>query len=208
MTRMKFLTLAILLLGLCPLIVMGQPSLQGALSGTLGPGTYLVVGNCTVDRNATVNIQPGTTFLFTGHFSWKIYGTLHANGTAADSIKFKRQQSTTDCEWSGLRFLTGAATTCNLTHCFIEGARYQVFPDINGGAIYVQNGGVLISYCWITNNLATSGGGIYLDGSAATIQNCVIFGNTAGNGGGLFVYNAQNVNVTNTFFAKNSATST
>jgi len=204
---MKFLTLATLLLALCPLLVMGQ-NLQGPLSGTLGPGMYLVVGNCTVDHGSTLTIQPGTSIQFTGQYSWKIYGTLHANGTAADSIVFKRQQPTTLCEWSGIRFMAGAATTCNLTHCYIEGARYQVFPDVNGGALYVNNGGLLLSHCIIMNNYSASGGGIYIDGSPATIDHCIIFGNTAGNGGGLFVINSQNVNVSNTLFAKNSSTST
>jgi hypothetical protein len=187
---------------------MGQPSLQGSLSGTLGPGTYLVVGNCTVDHGATVTVQPGTTFLFTGHFSWKIYGTLHANGTVTDSIQFKRQQSSTLYDWSGLRFLAGAATTCNLTHCYIEGARYQVFPDVNGGALYINNGGVQVSSCFIINNYATAGGGICVESSPATIDHCIIFGNTAGNGGGLYVLNSQNVTVSNTLFAKNAATNT
>jgi hypothetical protein len=208
MTRVKFLTPVILLLALCPLLAIGQPTLQGALTGTLGPGTYNVIGNCTVENGATLTIQPGTVFQYTGHYGLKVYGTLHANGTAADSITFKRQQLTYECEWTGLRFMTGATTNCNLTHCYIEGAKYQLFPDINGGGVYIHNGGVTLSYCTLANNYSASGGGMYIDGSPAVIDHCIFFNNAAGNAGGIYVYNSQNVTVNNSIFGKNSSSST
>lgn len=207
MTKSKFISLTILLLALCPLLTLGQ-NLQGSLSGTIGPGTYNVVGNCTVDAGQTLTIQHGTIIDFTGPFTFKIYGTLHANGIAGDSIQFKRQSSSTLCNWGGVRFMAGASTTSNLTHCYIEGARYQVWPDYNGGALYINNGGVTISWCTIANCLASTGAGAYVDGSPATFDHCIFFSNSAGNGGGLYIINSQNVNVSNSIFAKNSSTST
>lgn len=208
MTRLRFSGLIILLTALCPLMAMGQHNLQGALSGAIGPGTYNVVGACTIDPGATLTIQPGTIIQFAGQYNWKVYGTLHANGTAGDSIVFKRLQPSFEYEWGGLRFMAGASTSCNLTHCYIEGARYQVWPDYNGGALYIANGGIAVSWCMIANNLSSTGGGIYIDASPATIDHCLIFNNTAGNGGGIYVYNSQNVIVSNSIFAKNTSTST
>ena len=65
-------------------MVSAQPQLSGPLSGTVGPGDFQVVGDCSVDSGQTLTIMPGTAFYFTGHYWLKVNagGELHADGTA------------------------------------------------------------------------------------------------------------------------------
>jgi len=211
MTKGRSSFLAILLAAICASMALAQPTIQGSLSGNLGPGAYIVVGNCTVDAGATLTVAPGTTFLFSGHFSFKVNGTLNASGTAADSILFVRQSATPECEWGGLRFMAGAPSNSVVSYALFEGARYQVWPDYNGGAIFIGTPAT-INHCYITNCYSASGGGIYIGNVASgtvTVSDCIIMNNSAGNGGGLYVYysNAM-VNILNCAIARNSSTST
>ncbi len=208
MVRAKPLILTILLAAALPLAALAQPTVHGSLSGTLGPGVYIVDGQCTIDAGNTLTIQPGTTFLFSGHYSFKVYGTLNAVGTESDSIVFKRQNPTSACEWSGILFQQGSSPNSALSYCYLEYAKYHVWPDYNGGGIYIKSVGVTISHCWIADCYASSGGGIYIDGAPATITDCVVINNSAGSGGGIFAYNSQNVAINNCVIGKNSSSST
>ncbi len=209
MTRQRPITFAILLsVLLIPWVLSAQPTIQGSLSGSLGPGTYIVIGNCTVNTGNTLSIQPGTTFLFAGHYSFKIYGTLSAVGTASDSIVFTRQNPSSTYEWSGIRFMSGAPNNSVLSYCKLEYGKYQVWPDYNGGAICTQNVTINVNHSLIANNYSSAGGGIYASGAAVNLSDCIFYSNSAGNGGGIYLLNCNNSTVTNCLFAKNSATST
>ena len=203
--------LAILLVVICASMALAQPNIQGSLSGNLGPGAYLVVGNCTVDAGATLTVAPGTTFLFSGQFSFKVNGTLNAVGTATDSILFVRRSATPTCEWGGLRFMAGAPSNSVVSYAYFEGARYQTWPDYNGGAIFIGTP-VTINHCYITNCYSASGGGIYIGNVASgtvTVSDCMILNSTAGNGGGLYIYYSNAVvNILNCAIARNTSTST
>ncbi len=65
--------------------------LSGALSGTLGPGAYHVVGIIHVDFGDSLRVMPGTTFVFDGPYPFRIYGTLLAEGTESNSIVLQPQ---------------------------------------------------------------------------------------------------------------------
>lgn len=208
MTRLRLFTLVILLSFALLTCTASAQNISGSLSGTLGPGTYTVIGNCTVNAGNTLTIQPGTTFLFAGHYSFKIYGTLLAQGTEADSIVFKRQSASSTYEWSGIRFMMGSSPNSILSYCYMEYAKYHLYPDYNGGAVYIEEDGVTVEHCFMKDNYASAGGGMYINGASATISDCIFFGNEAGNGGGMYVYNSQNVHVSNSIFAKNKSTST
>lgn len=211
MTRAKTFILAILLVGVCTGMAMAQPTIHGPQSGILGPGTYLVDGNLTVEAGNSLTVVPGTTLLFAGHFSFKIYGTLNAVGTENDSILFVRQRPNSNCEWSGLRFMAGATANSVVSYALFDGARYQVWPDYYGGAIST-NVPVAISHCSILNCYASSGGGLYINNvnsGTVTLTNCIIMNNSAGNGGAIYIYNCSaTVVVSNNAIARNSSTST
>jgi hypothetical protein len=192
-------------------MALAQPTIQGSLSGSLGPGAYIVAGNCTVDAGATLTVAPGTTFLFAGHYNLKVTGTLNAVGTAADSILFVRQFQTAACEWSGLRFMAGAMANSVVSYALFEGARYQVWPDYYGGALFI-GAPVNITHCYIDNCYSSSGGGAYIanvNSGTVNISDCIIMNCSAGNGGGLYVYFSNAVvNIINCAIARNTSTST
>ncbi len=187
---------------------VAQPQISGSLSGTLGPGSYTVVGDCWVEGTETLTIQPGTTFLFAGHYSIVVnaYGTLQAVGTAQDSIVFTHQESGTSYDWGGIRFAYGASSSSILSYCVLEYARYHPTPNVNGGALYLQSSGLTITHCTIANNSAQSGGGIYINTSSVTISDCVFANNYASqNGGGLQLKWSSNISVNNCVFVNNSS---
>ncbi|MCX6639418.1 MAG: right-handed parallel beta-helix repeat-containing protein [bacterium] len=208
MKRAKVFVLVALLVATVPWVSMAQPTLQGSLTGTLGPGTYTVVGNCTVDAGNSLTIAAGTTIQFSGHFSIKVYGTLQAVGTQTNMIHFVRQSQTTTCDWGGIRFMTGSSANSTLSYCDIQGARYQTWPDVNGGGVYIESVPLTISHCKFNNNYSTTGAGIYATNAAVTITDCIFMNGTAGNGGGIMLYSASGSSVRNCIIARNSATST
>ena len=209
MMRAKpFLLSILLLVWLCPGVAGAQPTVHGSLSGTLGPGDYIVDGDCWVDAGNSLTIQPGTTLLFSGHYTFDIYGMLTAVGTEQDSINFIRQFPTEACKHGGIRFHNGSSPNSILSYCWIDYAKNYSSPNYSGGAIYVQNVGITISNCTISNGYASTGGGIYATGSPLTINECIFFRNSAGNGGGLYLYSSSGAQVSNSIFAKNASTST
>ena len=187
---------------------VAQPQISGSLSGTLGPGSYVVVGDCWVDAANTLTIQPGTTFLFAGHYSFVInaYGTLLAVGTELDSIVFTHQYPGTSYDWGGFRFAYGASSSSIFSYCVLEYAKYHPIPNVNGGALYIQSSGITITHCTIANNSAQGGGGIYINTSSVTISDCVFANNSASqNGGGLQLKWSSNISVNNCVFFNNSS---
>ena len=187
MTNWKFIFMAVLAMALMlPLTAICQPNISGPLSGTLGPGTYNVVGNCQVQTGQSLTIAPGTTLQFTGNYNISIYGGFQAIGTQAAPIRFTT--STPYGIWGGLRFYTGCPTSSRMEWCEVE----KCNTAGNGGGIYVGNGGITIINTSVTNCTAGSGGGIFVDYSPNTIiESSYIAYCTAGNGGGIF-FNSSN----------------
>ena len=86
MTKRNFV-LSLILLMTAAIFAFSQ-NISGNLSGTLGPGTYNVVGNCQVQAGQTLLIQAGTTFLHTGNYTWTINGHIVVNGTEINPVQF------------------------------------------------------------------------------------------------------------------------
>ena len=197
----KFLFSALVITAFLSAAAFCQPTLSGSLSGTVGPGTYNVVGNCSVPSGQTLTIVPGTVLQHTGSYSWSIYGTFYALGAEGQEIEFVSQGTQT---WGGIKFQSGASTQSQLDWCIIDNCYAG-----NGGGIYVANGGMTVSNSEITNCGAGSGGAIYANNATSlVVENCYIANNTAGNGGGLYLNNCHNVVMNHCEVAYNSATQT
>ena len=78
-----------------------QTEISGPQSGTLGPGTYLVTAEISVQSGNSLTILPGTTFLHNGNHRWIISGEFTAEGTEADSIVFVPQDTLEIHMWGG-----------------------------------------------------------------------------------------------------------
>jgi len=199
---------AIGLMALIPFAASAQPSISGSLSGSLGPGTYLVAGDCQVLYGNTLTIAPGTTYLHTGHYTWDISGELNAAGTESQPIQFLRQNPIEAHLWGGLRFQWGSAGSL-LEWCTISSCRNVDWPNYIGGAIYADGSGLTIRHCTISNCEAGNGGGIAVgNASDIEIDHCTIENCVSGNGGGIDLFYGSNVQITNCIIKNNSATST
>ena len=199
------LTLVIMLL--VPITMLAQSTIQGVLSGTLGPGIYIVNGDCEVLSGQSLTINSGTTFLHNGHHTWYIYGELTAVGTETQPIIFDRQNPIEDHKWGGLRFQTGASEDCILQWCEIAFCKNQWAPNTRGGGIYIDRTGVDILNCTIRNCQAADGGGIFtLYANGLLISECTIINNFAQDAGGIYLSRTNPATVINCVIAYNSST--
>ena len=209
MRKLRLFSLSALIVLGFVLIASAQPTIQGVQEGTLGPGTYIVVGNITVSHNTTLTIQPGTTFLHAGHYKWAISGTLTAIGAADNLIIFKRQYENETCKWGGIKFISSSASGSVLNHCVIEYCTNSVSPDYYGGGLYASSSSPTILNTRISNCYASYGGGVYAHGnSAILLDGCTVMNNTSGNGGGVYLFSCNGAQIKNSIVAKNISTST
>lgn len=202
----KFLFVLALVL---PGLLTAQPQLSGPQSGTLGPGTYIVAGNITVNAGETLIIAPGTTFLHNGYWWWRIYGTLHAVGTVTDSIRWSRLDPVLEDRWAGIQFQLGAPSGSLFSYCVLEYGYKpeEVYPN-KGGAIYTNTVPLAITHCRISFNDADGGGGgIYAFGvDGMVITHNVICDNLTS--GGVFLHGGSNATVSYNVIARNTSTGT
>jgi len=203
--KMKLLLGIILALALVA-SALAQPHISGNLSGTLGPGSYIVDGTCTIQVGSTLTIVPGTTFLHSGNYPWLVYGQLNANGVSGDSIYFVRQFATPECRWGGIRFQEGSSPNSSMNYGVIDNCNYST-----GGGLSIRSVPLTISHTRVSNCTGTypGGGGIYVNGTNAVIDHCLIVGNNApsgGNGGGVFFENCPAPQIKNSMVCYNTDT--
>ena len=210
---MKKMSLALLLCTLIAGLGFAQ-NISGPQSGTLGPGTYIVVGDISVQAGQTLTIVPGTSFLHNGGWKWDIYGTLNAEGTEADSIYFIRQNPTAANRWKSIRFQSGASSASTLDYCVIDNCNIPSGSpySMNGGGIYTNGVAITVTNTRISNcDAYWNGGGIYANNANITVENCLIVDNTAtsgANGGGIYLNNSDGAFIAYNEITRNSATGT
>jgi len=190
-----------------PPVTLEHSPLSGALSGTLGPGEYTIIGEISITAGDSLRLLPRTTFIFDGPYYFGIWGTLLAEGTESDSIVFTTEQSGTN-RWRGLRFLWPASSGSRLSYCLIEKGYSN-----NGGGVCCLSSSPTFTNCTISGNSAHSyGGGVYCSSSSPALTNCTISGNSAsasGNyvyayGGGVYCSSSSPA-LTNCIISGNSA---
>jgi len=157
---------------------MAQQQISGAQSGTLGPGSYTVVGNITVDAGKKLTVAPGTKFSHSGAYSWAISGQLSAVGEAGKKIEFIRSGTT---QWGGIKFLQGSSNESILDYCVID----NCYSSQSGAGISVTGVPVTIRNSTISNcKTGGYGAGINAYNSSLTISNCIIESNNCPANGG------------------------
>lgn len=196
---MKTSTITLAIVGIAAMwsAPVSAQNISGQLSGTLGPGTYIVVGNCYVNAGDTLNIRPGTELRHTGFFVWTINGILQASGTEASPIRFIPDQPIQSHRWRGIRFPSASSSGSVLDHCVIADCDSSDRP---GGGVFCDHADITLSNSVVTNCFSGDGGGVYATYSNIVIENCEISDNSAftfrtgshqgtnGNGGGIYFY--------------------
>ena len=100
-------------------ITFSQVEISGTLSGTLyqADSPYLVTDDLEVPVYNSLTIEPGVEVIFMGSYHFLVSGQLLAEGTEADSIRFRSSES--DITWQGFDFHynTGASI---LSYCDVS----------------------------------------------------------------------------------------
>ncbi|NQU84228.1 MAG: right-handed parallel beta-helix repeat-containing protein, partial [Mariniphaga sp.] len=150
-------------------VLLAQTNVQGDVSGTwtVGNSPYSVIGDVNVPIGLTLTIEPGVVVKFMDNYSFTIYGTLLANGTVADSIRFTSGQSLgSPGDWQNIHF-NNANNNCSLNYCIVE---------YGNNGVYISDCNPSITNSTICNNLNA---GIYCStaNSSPSISGCKFEGN-------------------------------
>ena len=191
---------------LCSLLIVSlvigaqaQTDISGALSGTLGPGTYIVIGDIYVNSGQSITIEPGTEFLFNQATEFSINGLITANGTANNGIEFKLNGGATS--WYGIEFST-ADDNSVMSYCLVT----ESGNSGDGGGFFIDSCDPTFNYCTVTGNSANvTGGGFYFSNSMATLNYCEISDNSAGAFGGGIYCNSSSPIFNNCLIADNNS---
>ena len=172
------------------------------LLGKDGLRSYTVVGNLLVLDGCDLAVAPGTTLKLNPDVTIRVRGTLNAEGTAKQPIRFTGDREN---PWGQLFFenrSTGPAQTedettrppdSRLRHCIVE----------NGGGIVMDGHSADLYDCVIRNHKGT---GARVKEVSVSIKNCDIYGNVSdSNGGGLYVYGSRTVFIEDNRIADNRA---
>ena len=179
----------------------------GDVSGTwlLAGSPYQVQGDIQIPDGTTLNIEPGVTVEFQGHFALNVQGRLLAIGTVTDSIIFTvndttgfSQPDTTRGGWNGLHFIDTPTQndTTKIIFCKLQFGKAvgTGYPDNSGGVMFIANfDKVIIANSLITHNSAggldsPSGGAISLAFADILVRENEISYNRAWDGGAIQIW--------------------
>lgn len=198
--RSFMLTLLVVLAGLL-LTGSDNPDYSSGRNNHFQKLNTIVIANDTIiPFGDSMVISPGTTVLFTGHYSIHVQGKLIALGTETDSIVFTVADTTGFHDfhsnlggWNGIRFEdTPVETDSSLfAYCRFEFGK-AVGDSVNcyGGAIRLINfSRVRFSNSTFHKNYAFYwGGAIYAQKAHIIIEHCVFTDNYSGNDGLIYGY--------------------
>jgi hypothetical protein len=134
-----FAILLIPFTGMCDTNVSGNQSGTWTLAGS----PYCVIGAITIPAGNSLIIEPGVLVEVQGNYRITADGFLTAVGTAADSIKFYGQGTTT---WEGIR-LEDEVNQSTFSYCRISNT-----AGTNGYGIHSVNAEVVIQNCFFDNH--------------------------------------------------------
>lgn len=131
-------------------------------------GIVIITGNTAVDESVTLTIDPGTVIKFEDDVSLTVNGTLNAQGTVSDSIKFLSVNANpAPQDWYSI-IVDGSDASINMDYCSIKYAsRGLKFTDDAKGSVS-------------NSTIRYTKYGMYIYSSEPIIQNCDISDNESG----------------------------
>lgn len=154
---------------------------------------YLIQGSITVNYGQSLKINPGVEVIFQGLFPLYVYGVLVADGTAAQPVVFRAQDTTgwhndalPSGGWRGIHYdYAPAGDSSRLNYCYIQDTKHGVMGNasIAGGLRAYR--GLHVSNCKFFHNQSTqnqSNGVIinvstFAPGQKFEMDHCEIFDN-------------------------------
>lgn len=127
---------------------------------------YIVTGNLLVGISTTLTISPGVVVKFEGPYKIQVPGTLRAQGTAQEKVKFTSDSGMRG-SWQSIEFSNPNSANL-LEHCVVE---YGGGDGYYKAAVYVKGGALTMRHCLLTNNTNA----LYiLDGNPVIEQNMIV----------------------------------
>ena len=139
LTRNSHVVLLLMLFAITS--AFAQPQISGELTGTMGPGEFVVVGVIEVPLFQTLTLLPGTEFRFNGSYEFNIFGNIQAIGTEDDSIKFIQGSG---AQWNGFKINTLASDDIRFEYCAITGSDESGF--------YIYGNHMILAHSTIADN--------------------------------------------------------
>lgn len=201
----RFMYLTQLFVLLLITFTFSQTEISGPQSGTLGPGSYIVTGNISVQEGNTLIIEPGTEFKHKNGTKWDIYGELKAEGTADQKIKFLPDGTGGSVTWGGLKFNIGASDASIIDYCVFEYAQGNEW----GGAIHIDLVDMTIKNSEFRHGKCVYyAPGIFAKNANVLVDHCLFEDNETGvdgynGGGGMLLVDCLGAVVQNSIFRNN-----
>jgi len=151
-------------------------TLTGPFSGGLPKGTYLIMSNLQVQASQTMTIEAGSTLLFSPSSTFTVAGTLIANGTIGNPIRFLSVLDTPQPgDWQGLSIANPGQPQSILNHVEIAHAASGI--TVGQGHANLMLSHSLIHDCrWYGVEVIT-GSGTYLGTNEVQILNNLVASN-------------------------------
>ncbi len=226
MNTQRIFLLPLLLLSLiCSRLHADSVTVTGMVSGTWDVDTVNVAGDLVIREVESLIIEPGVLVRFLGEFCFKVQGSLRAEGTADNQIRFTMADTTGFYNdtlaaggWKQIRIeqINPAVDSSVFKYCRFEFGKAVAADSVYGygGAICIRNTHkVEIAHCQFDNNYAFfSGGAVYLNNASVHVHHCEFTGNRCGQpvtyfgyGGGL-CSDWGEPNIERNYFYGNSST--
>ncbi len=178
--------------------------ISGFISSQGSP--YYICNNIRVLDGKRLEIEPGTSFLFTGPYSFTVGSNsrLIARGTEEDSIYFSTLYD--QSRWNGIQ-IKNSGYDDTLSYCVVENVSSKLTLQGGQAPIYLYRSSPNISHSVIQHNQSQFRAAVYLYKSSAEISQCVLRDNTCTtpDGGGALYVNDSSPNLDNLLIIRNHA---
>lgn len=131
------------------IMVMPQIEVSGELSGIWTPDNcYCLVEDASIIHNTTLTIEPGTLVRFMGQYTLTVVGTLIAEGTETDSIRFTSgNRRPFEGDWASISFIASEADASIFEHVIVEYAEIGI--SLHYTALHITNSRISDNFCGI-----------------------------------------------------------
>jgi hypothetical protein len=139
-----------------PFLGLSQTQVSGLINSsrtwTKANSPYNITGNTQINEGVTLTIEPGVRVVFNGDFSFKAFGPIIAEGTAADSIYFETNSPNTKIG-KGIFIRSTATANFDANYNYLSGSIFKFASFKNfSRAIYFYQAGIAILNCTFLNN--------------------------------------------------------
>jgi PKD repeat protein len=148
------------------IMVMPEIEVSGNLQGNWSSDfCYCITGDSSIAQNSTLTIEAGTLIRFMGRYGLTVTGTLNAEGTETDSIRFTSgNRHPFEGDWISITFIDGLAAASIVSHVIVEYAEVGILLQYS--PLNISNSRISDNYC-----------GIELVGAEPLIEHCIFTSN-------------------------------